>query len=239
MRPFFLFALFITSLQGEWSHIELGAGNYGSDGYSKTSQKEVIKNFIVTEKPNYVDRLPDKGYGNYDPYEQYAVLFWTLDELVRRYGAKGRFCVNDINPSYADEAARQLKLYAEKKGYGEIRIESLPGDYLNVNNLYDTAHLKNPEVTFYNEKMDGDDFHSTPASRGKARKGLQKLASLSKTGLTFFTLYDNVFFPDLEKEEYVNKGLFYHESRDWEAVPYVFPRGQFFQKGKVFHINGT
>ncbi len=252
MKTIFLTFFIISSLFGEWAHLELGAGNYGGVGYSKASQKEVISRLEVTDKPNYVDRLPEKGYGNYDPYEQYAVLFWTFDQLVKRYGDQGIFHVNDICKDYATEAAKQLKIYALKQGYKKIKIDSIPIDYMKLDpnitlgniplgKLYDTVHLKNPEVTLFNEKMDGDDFYSSPKSRESGRRLLKKLAALSKTGLAFFTLYDNVFFPDAEKKEYVEKGLFYHETLEWEPVPYVFPRGQIIHRenGKVFYINGT
>lgn len=247
MKSFYLILFLAFSLNAEWAHLELGAGNYGSQGYSRASQKDVISKIHVTDKPNYVDRLPEKGYGNYDPYEQYAVLFWTLDQLVKRHGEKGIFHVNDIHKEFADEAAKQLKIYAEKKSYKQIKIESIPIDFmkldpnLTLGKLYDTVHLKNPEVTLFNEKMDGDDFYASKKSRETARNLLKKLADLSKTGLTFFTLYDNVFFPDAEKTEFVEKEIFYHYTHEWDAVPYVFPRGQVISKenAKVFQINGT
>ena len=33
--------------------------------------------------------------GEYDPEEQYGILFWTLDELVSCYGEVGVFQIND------------------------------------------------------------------------------------------------------------------------------------------------
>lgn len=238
---YFILLLFLQAELEAWTHLELGAGNYGKDGYSQESQIRVIQKLSVSDKPHYVDRLPEKGYGNYDPYDQYAVLFWTLDQLVKRYGEEGIFIVNDIHPSYAEEAKTQLQKYSELKGYNKISIEALAIDYLKIGSLYDTVHLKNPEVSLFNDKMDGDNFSATEASRQAGRTLLQKLANLSKSGLYLFTLYDYPFFPDSEKREFVDKGLFYHEAADWDAVPYIFPRGQILSKdnAKVFHINGT
>ncbi|MFN4175161.1 MAG: hypothetical protein ACK4HV_08680, partial [Parachlamydiaceae bacterium] len=184
---YWLFFFFFSALYGDWAHLELGAGNYGLEGYSKASQKEVIHRIEATKKPTYVDRLPEKGFGNYDPYEQYAVLFWTLDQLVKRYGDKGLFHVNDIRQDYANEAAKQLKVYALKQGYVDIKINPIAMDYMHfdpnitLGKLYDTVHLKNPEISFYNEKIDGEEIYSSSKSRGAARALLKKLAALSKT----------------------------------------------------------
>ncbi len=49
-----------------WAHLELGAGNYGKTG------------------------------GKATPDVQYKVLFWTLDELVSRFGPVGVVYINDI-----------------------------------------------------------------------------------------------------------------------------------------------
>src|SRR5438105_4118194 len=77
------FAHETTAFDG-WSHLELGAGNYGADGHTKASQAMTVlmKIMDVSDARNYIDDLDESGDGCYKPEDQYGVLFWTLDELV-------------------------------------------------------------------------------------------------------------------------------------------------------------
>ncbi len=252
---FFFFVLFSLNASdfafSGWTHLELGAGNYGLDGHTKTSQRKTVLQKIpnVSPETNYIDHLEEMGSGAYNPEEQYAVLFWTLDELVLRYGERGLFHVNDLYEEYASFAAEKLTEYAKNRGYSQITIEVVAGDYQKIDpiatlgpygkNRYSSAHLKNPEVSFYYDCMDGDHFSASSASRNAARALLQQLANLSETGLFFFILdKDDIFIPIAEKQEWMEPGLFYHPTTDWENVPYIFPEGRVVEKdvGKVFHI---
>lgn len=233
-----------------WTHLELGAGNYGPDGHTKASQaKTVLMKFEeVTQQKNYIDDLDEFGQGDYKPEEQYGVLFWTLDELVKRYGAVGVFHINDLYEDYAVMATQRLTDYAISKGYDSIIIEAVPGDYQLINaeqtlspygkSQYSTTHLKNPEMAFYHDRMDGDILSSKDSSRERTRLMLQNLANLSESGLYLFILYNDDFVPIKERTEFMEQGIFYHTTSEWEPVPYIFPEGFVVDKsvGAVFHI---
>ncbi|MCT4635016.1 MAG: hypothetical protein N4A31_02045 [Rickettsiales bacterium] len=235
-----------------WSHMELGAGNYGEEGHSKTSQRMTVLMDLkfVSNKPNYVDTLAENNEVNCNPSHQYAVLFETLDQLVEKQGNKGIFHVNDIYSQYSDYAADRLKEYARDKGYNEVIIESIAGDYTKIipsktlekytKFLYDSVHLKNPEVSFYNYGMDGNEMLSNEESRAKARLKLQFLADLSHKGLYFFPInHHDVFIPKEERLEFIDKGIFYNPTIEYGAVGYDFPEGHELPKdyGNVYYIH--
>lgn len=230
-----------------WTHLELGAGNYGEDGHTKKAlRKTVLKELTyVSKAPSYIDQLPEKDPNPYDPKHQYAVLFWTLDELVAERGPEGIFHVNDLFEEYTQYAAKCLSQYAEERGYDQIIIETLAGDYIKIDprktlakyglTHYDSVHLKNPEESFFHYGMDGDRLLSNYESRRKGRIKLQYLANLSKEGLYFFPIG---YIPEAEKEEFIRKGIFYLPTSSWKPVPYYFPEGPIFEKkfGRVYFI---
>lgn len=251
----YLFLLLLTCcathLNG-WTHLELGAGNYGADGHTQASQAKTVllKLMRLSDKVSYIDALEKTGRGDYLPEKQYAVLFWTLDELVKRYGNVGVFHVNDLYDTYALFAAEKLKNYAALKGYEAVIIEALSGDYRELQaektlskygkDKYDSAHLKNPEISFYYDFMDGDDLYASAEAREQTRLLLNKLAQLSETGLYLFILDHHDFIPLKERIEYIDKGLFYCRTTVWTPLPYIFPEGNLFEEatGIVFHIRG-
>ncbi len=233
-----------------WAHIELGGGNYGLDGHTKASQSMTVllKIIDISGKRNYIDNLEECGTGDYKPHEQYHVLFWTLDQMVQRYGDAGIFHVNDLYEEYANYAALKLKEYAISKGYDSVIIESVAGDYEAIDTesilgkfgkkKYTSAHLKNPENSFYHNQIDGDKFISSESYREYARSVLQKLANLSEGGLDFFIIYYDDYIPIEEKVEFMEKEVFYKQSTEWNPVPYIFPEGDVVEKslGKVLSI---
>lgn len=192
----FLLILWIPLLHA-WTHLELGAGNYGAS----------------------------KGKRTHDPNVQYRVLFWTVEELVDRYGEEGTIYVNDYKEPSCHYCAERLSQYIEMQGY-PIQVIPLVADFRTLRwtgSKFDTIHLKNPEPNFL-RKSD------------ETRAFLQRLASYSKNGLHLFILYSDTFFPEREKENFVNQGIFYHPAPDWEAVDYYGPSGHLIQGGRVFHI---
>lgn len=193
-----LFCLFVPLLHA-WSHLELGAANYGQ---AKSSQKP------------------------HDPNVQYRVLFWTVEELVDRYGPEeGIFYVNDLHERACEYCVEKLQDYIEMQGY-QISVVSLPGDYQTLKwdkPLLDSIHLKNPESRFFK-------------NRTETRAFLSRLASYSKEGLHLFILYSNAYFPKAEKTEFVDQGKFYHPTDEWEPVIYYGPRGHTIENGRVFQI---
>ena len=263
-RLTYILLLFITSFStlafaiedaifNGWAHLELGAGNYGQDGHTKTSQTMTVLMKIedVSNEKNYIDDLEEFGKGDYKPEEQYGVLFWTLDELVKRYGDVGIFHVNDLYEEYALFATQKLAEYAADKGYKSVIIEAVPGDYQLIDSdrtlaqygktKYSTAHLKNPEVSLYHNRIDGDHFYASETSRDQTRSMLQNLANLSESGLYLFILYHEDFIPLEERREFMEKDIFYRITNEWDSVPYIFPEGNVIDKevGKVFHINAN
>jgi len=191
------FCLLIPLLHA-WSHLELGAANYGASRSHKHQ---------------------------YDPQVQYRILFWTLEELVDRYGQQGIFYVNDIQEDACQYCAEQLNTYIEMQGY-PITVIPLPGDYQCFQwkgPLFDSIHLKNPEARFFRD-------------REETRTFLTHLASYSRDGLYLFILYSDTFFPKAEKIEFVNRGKFYHRTEEWQPVTYYGPSGNAIENGRVFHI---
>ncbi len=237
-----------------WAHIELGAGNYGAEGHTKKSIRMTVlmKLTEVSSKRNFVDELPEADFIEYNPKYQYAVLFMTLDELISREGPSGVFHVNDLFKEYADFAVSKLKEYAKVKGYNEVIIESVPGDYEKIDpattlkqfkrKKYDSVHLKNPEVSFFHYGMDGNNMITSASHRKKSRDTLQSLADLGTKGLYFFPVdYKDYFIPTAEKEEFIDEGLFYLPTNEWGPVAYYFPEGKIIPKiyGRVFFIQAT
>lgn len=243
-----------------WSHIEFGAANYGPDGHTQASQNMTVRKALnISNARNYIDTLAEFGTGDYLPEYQFAVLFRTLDMLVFEHGnTLGVFHVNDLFEDYVEYAVDKLKAYAKKNDYHVI-IEGVVSDYTQIDpsetlkpygkRLYGSAHLKNPEVSFFHERMDGNDLICTPESRRKGRNNLQHLANMSETGLYAFLIYHNNFLPDIEIEEYVNKGIFYNPTSKYKPVEYNFPERKNSERlslesgtlipdllGKVYHI---
>lgn len=236
-----------------WAHLELGAGNYGPDGHTKASQAMTVLMKIedVSNEKNYIDELEEFGRGDYKPEDQYGVLFWTLDQLINRYGDVGVFHVNDLYDEYAIFATQKLMEYAISKGYDSIIIETVPGDYQLIDSektlsrygkaKYSSAHLKNPEVSLYHDRMDGNHFFSSEKSREQTRSMLKNLANLSENGLYLFILYHENFIPLEERTEFMEKGIFYNATNEWNSVPYIFPEGNVIEKGigRVYQIRAS
>lgn len=236
-----------------WTHLELGAGNYGAEGHTRCALEKTFGSLMVefTNKESFIDIVPKKGTGDYDPAEQYQVLFWTLDQLVERLGPSGVFHVNDLIAEYAEFAAKKLQIYAMEKGYDEIKIDVVPGDYRLIDpheylkryglEKYASVHLKNPEVSFYHHCVDGDVMVTSDITRKIARDRLQNLANLSSTGLYLFIIDHINFIPASEHEEFIDQGIFYHPSQDWEQIPYVFPEGMVIPESycKIFFIESN
>jgi hypothetical protein len=251
MRRQLLLVLFVVpalSFSAPWSHIELGGGNYGADGHTRKSQLMTVgAQLRVTNQSNYIDDLPQEDPFCYVPGNQYRVLFDTLDELVKQHGSDdGVFHVNDLFAEYADYAVEKLKRYAVEKGYNRLVIESIHGDYTRIDpketlkayhlQRYDTAHLKNFEVSFFMAVMDGEQFISTPESRSNGRKGLQRLANLAVHGLELIVVYHPNFIPLEEKQ--LMEGHIFYQPTNATLMPYFFPEGVKFPAifTRAFHI---
>lgn len=223
-----------TNFEG-WTHLELGSGNYGQ----RTRTKKWIpkKTPDLTEMDLYIALLDEDNWG------QYGVLYWTLDELIDRYGLKGVFHVNDRTAPVANYTASMLQKYADKQGYDQVIIEPMVGDYKNLNpqkcltkfglKKYDSVHLKNPEPSLYRKTL--------PSDRVATRRLFQRLANLSHEGFFLFFYRFNTYIPKIEIEEFFKKGIFYLPTEEWQPVPYVSTGGNITSQtlGKVVFIRST
>ena len=81
--------------------------------------------------------------------------------------------------------------------------------------------------------MDGDDYSSSEESRRETRMLLQHLADLSEKELYLFIPYHYDFVPREEKTEFIEKGIFYHLTAEWEPVRYTSPEGILFPEGEI------
>ncbi len=223
-KTFFLFLFsfhLLYSFDG-WLHLELGAGNYGEKGDPQDHR---------TTRP-------------FDPFVQYRVLFNTVDQLIERYGPSGIIVLNDSNIHSLRYAAEQLRLYNEIRGYDRIEIDTIRGNYFNLNpkNLlesysrktFDTIHLKNPDQNFFGvtarRPLLGE------KSRAKTREDLQKIANFGTEGLYLFILEEEDYIPVEERTDFMEKEIFYEKTDSWEPVEYHYPTGEKEGPGKVFFI---
>lgn len=231
-----------------WTHLELGAANYGQPGNAvHPRQGPRTEACYLLDEQYFFYNAKEPCY---DPDRQYQVLFWTLDQLIDRYGQKGLFHVNDLHQDYALYACYRLQEYAQEQGYDEVIIEAVISDFAKIDPVttlgkyqrkrYDHVHLKNPEPSLFFEQTGGRG-EPTPEHRAATRALLQRMADLSEEGLYLFTLYNDRFIPKREQIEFIQPGIFYQETFLWEPVPYVYPTGREVQAehNRVFFIEPT
>lgn len=112
------------STKGGWSHLELGAANYGATP-PKTREKGL-------QGPIHED--------------QYKVLYETVESFVSSRGSKGTVYLNDLDAPNVHFAATKLRAYLEARGLKRVQVVELPGDFTKIDlPKVQTAHLKNPE----------------------------------------------------------------------------------------------
>lgn len=152
-----------------WSHIELGAANYGANPGADEQ---------------YLPRTWAPGKN------QYSVLFNTLDKLVREKGKTGVFFLNDLQMNDIDHAMGQLKKHIQQNHPdSDIKLLPLPGDYFKIKLPFtDSIHLKNPEYYFF-----------TTLDKKDNQNRLQYFAERSQQGLTLTTYFKRPFLHRLER----------------------------------------
>ncbi len=108
-------------IAGAWSHIELGAANYGKQSEASTFES------------------------------QYHVLFETIDQLIIEKGLRGRFYLNDLTKEDVDYTIIVLENYLKKNyPEHQIEVCPLVGNFFKISlPKVDSIHLKNPEYTFF------------------------------------------------------------------------------------------
>lgn len=223
-------------------HLELGAGNYGQEGHTRKAlfMTYSANNVGIPSPRTFFEGITENASMAVLPLKpeiQYRLLFLTLDELVKRNpGEQIVFHVNDLVVEWADYASERLREYAGRKGY-DVIVETVPGNYfqLGTTNVYDSVHLKNPEL-MYAASIDGDDTTVTESSCRRMREGLQKLANLGKRGLHFFILNSEDYFPSPERTRYSMRGKFYHNTSEWKGFGYDLPDGLWRAPEKASHV---
>jgi len=230
-----------------WTHLELGAGNYGQNGRSLRGGKEQpVEACYVRSEEHFFWNQNEKTFA---PEKQYFVLFETLDQLITRFGPEGIFHVNDYVEDFTLYTAFRLKEYAVQKGYSQVTIEAVIGDFGLVDPIrflakygkkrYDSVHLKSPEPGLYFPKS-GRGMQPSEEDRQNTRDLLQKMANYGTEGLYFFTLYNDRFIPPAEQKEYFEQGIFYRDTAVWEPVPYYHPNGRVMTaRTEVFFIENS
>lgn len=151
-----------------WSHIELGAANYGANPGADNS---------------YLPKSWAPGKN------QYSILFGTLDKLIQEKGKTGFFFLNDLQMYDIEYAIGKLRKHIQQNHPdSNIKLLPLPGDFFKIKLPFtDSIHLKNPEYTFFTELEKNDKQHR-----------LQYFADHSKEGLTLTTYFKRPFLHRLE-----------------------------------------
>lgn len=113
----------------------------------------------------------------------YSVLFRTVDRLIAEKGPEGSIVLNDISNEGLIAAKSQIELYLRQRGFNQVSVKILPGDFMNPSFTLPTGtssvHLKNPFESFFHD--------------GRALNAMLNLASQSAEGLEFSTYFEAVF----------------------------------------------
>lgn len=216
------------------THLELGAANFGLlghtyQGLSKTVLKDVR---IIPTQINYIDLLPAEINFCPNPDYQFSVLFSTVETLVNKHKTdKIIFHVNDIDIDNTDYTVARLKDYTRQKGYNNMIVEPVPGNYTQINTykylgkyykyLYDSVHLKNPDESFFHDVLGS---RSEYTSYG-VKRGIQNLLIFTTYGCNI-TLFDTMrgLIPKPVYTVLLELGIL-KLSNEYDPVEYVFPEG--------------
>lgn len=134
-----------------WSHVELGAANYGPH--------------LTADASN-----PCKKMGA----NQHKLLFDTVDNLILQKGQNGLIYINDLEKRNVSFTIYKLKIYLMKK-YPNNKIFLMPlvGDFFEIDiPKVDSIHLKNPEDWFFFNLDDEDKKNRLAYFSERAREGL-------------------------------------------------------------------
>ncbi len=146
----------------DWTHIELGAANYGAN-----------KNTDISYQPQKIN-----------PHQQLSILFQTLDTLIEAKGSRGVFYINDLHSDAVDNTIAIVKKFLEQKHPNhQIQLLPLVGNFfvINMPNV-DSIHLKNPEYFFFTQ-LDNINFSSRLAYFSKKSKEGLSLITYFKSPL--------------------------------------------------------
>ena len=164
-----------------WSHIELGAGNYGGNVNADETH------------------ITDKGLG----IEQHKLLFMTADKLIQSKGKNGIIYINDLDEKIVDFTIEKLKNYLlENHPKSKIELRPLVGDFFEIDLPEVTSiHLKNPECWFFDEffetKIDHLEYFASQSKEGLILTTFYKsyLLKLLPNLKVNYKLLNSDFFP--------------------------------------------
>jgi hypothetical protein len=119
-----------------WSHVELGAANYGEN--------------VNADKTHIAQGGPSKN--------QHNILFATVDKLVEKKGKKGVIYINDLDKQLVNYTIKRLNKYLiHQYPKSDIKVKPLVGDFFKIDiPRVTTIHLKNPERWFFNTLNKGN-----------------------------------------------------------------------------------
>lgn len=248
IKIFFTAVALSIQLTFGWVHLELGAGNYGLRPMDKVFRK--IEVSPIPESIKIPQNL-DKGIYN-NPKIQYYPMLRTLHILVARHGADGIIYLNDFigedllfAKNCLDEYIREWnETHPDKQINVEVRM--LLGDYYELckiklpceHQIFDSIHIKNPEVTFFSANLtkDSSDRDSLKKQQ-RSNNMMRQWANRSRSGLYLFVLNMDGFMPLTALKYGLDKGV-YTVSRDWPKIPYMFPQGLKYDTNRclVLHV---
>lgn len=215
-----------------YAHLELGAANFGPYGHTKEGlNKTVIKEINVAAPGNYIERLEDKI--DYCPhhYQQFFVLFRTMNDIINKnkdYTIV--FHVNDIDDENTDYVTNILKDRAKECHCDNIIIEGVPGNYTLLSpkqslakynlSIYNTVHLKNPDESFFHDQLAPEATYSL-FSINRGIDNLLKIASYAYKAILFDTLSGCI--PFIAYTIMLTQGIL--KRSDNHPFAYIFPEG--------------
>lgn len=87
----------------------------------------------------------EMAYGHHP--KRFLVLELTAVDLIKTYGSEGVIYLNDFHEDSLEMAAEHLRSWLIQKGYQNIKVKTLPGDYHFIDIPYvKSAHLSNPDA---------------------------------------------------------------------------------------------
>lgn len=140
---------------------------------------------------------------------RYDFLKRTIQDVINRDGPRGVIYLNDIVEDGLELAQNTLVEWLRQKGYSNIRVTSILGDYNEIDIPYvHSAHLGNPGHDQLPNKSGNE------SSNRRIIDGLKRLAIHSDTGLTITS-----FFHAESSQNYMGLlGDLLVNDKDWSLV---------------------
>ncbi len=150
--------------------------------------------FVLETKKNDGILHLEIGAANYEAKkgnakERFWVLDHELEKLVAEYGPRGKVYLNDIQTDGLKLAVAHAKKWLKQRGYTEITVLELPGDYTKI---------KVPFVKSASMNHPGWEQLADPLQQTKIVQSLRRLARYSETGLKINTYFYDAKNPAMQ-----------------------------------------